>query len=290
MSLMLVALLQLLPRRRNITLVVALLLTLTQSLRAGAQSKQACADAYDRSQVVRSAGQLVEARQLLRLCAQDSCPEVVKTDCAGWLAEVEAALPSVVFALRDADGRLVSDARVFVDDQPVQVAGDGRAIPLDPGSHRIRFETQERPAVTLSAVVVEGVKAQLVEAHVPPQAAGGQSVPGRHDAGASRRAPTSFWLALGGGTALIATSAVLLATGAADARHLRDSCAPHCTQGQVDDVRLRLTLADVTGGAGLAVSGLAAYLFLSRAPVESRATVGAALLPGGAQAAFRTTF
>lgn len=285
---MLLALLQLLPRRTSIALAVALLVTLTQSLHAGAQTKQACADAYDRSQVVRSAEHLVEARQLLRLCAQDSCPEVVKSDCAGWLAEVEAALPSVVFALRDANGRLVSVARVFVDDQPVQVSVDGRAIPLDPGSHRIRFESKERPEVTLNAVVVEGVKAQLVEAHVPPRGAASQSVPGH--AAASHPAPTSFWLALGGGAALIATSAVLLATGAADARHLRDSCAPHCTQGQVDDVRLRLTLADVTGGAGLAVSGLAAYLFLIRAPAESQATVGAALLPRGAQAAFRTTF
>jgi hypothetical protein len=47
---------------------------------------------------------LIEAREQLRACAAAQCPAVVQTDCAGWLAEVEKALRSVVVAAKDGAG------------------------------------------------------------------------------------------------------------------------------------------------------------------------------------------
>src|SRR5688572_327535 len=71
----------------------------------GSQQVQACAQAYEDAQVQRNKGQLKSAQDQLRICVQDECPDFVRTDCALWLSEVAAELPSVAFAAVDGQGR-----------------------------------------------------------------------------------------------------------------------------------------------------------------------------------------
>src|SRR4051794_8092328 len=82
---------------------------------ARADDKTACLPAYEAGQKLRLDGRLNEARAQLIACAQSTCPLQVKTDCTQWLGEIEATLPSVVFAATDDHGNDVVDVRVWMD-------------------------------------------------------------------------------------------------------------------------------------------------------------------------------
>src|SRR5262249_8758679 len=60
-------------------------------------------------------------------------------------------------------------------------------------------------------------------------------------------------------------------TGKNEKDRLRDSCAPMCTNAEVNPVRARYIAADVSLGVSLVALGVAAYLFLAaeRAPAKS---------------------
>lgn len=107
---------------------------------AFAQDKAACVDAASKAQVLRDAHKLVETRTQLRICAHPECPTVVQQDCATWLAEVERGLPSVVLSATDDTGASLVNVKVTIDGRVVASQLDGVAIPLDPGSHRVRME------------------------------------------------------------------------------------------------------------------------------------------------------
>jgi hypothetical protein len=82
----------------------------------------------------------VEAREKFAVCAAAECPPVVQGDCAGWLASVEKALPSVVLMAKDDGGASLIDVKVTMDGQPFLKRLDGRAVSVDPGPHTFRFE------------------------------------------------------------------------------------------------------------------------------------------------------
>src|SRR5580698_9599765 len=99
------------------------LVCLAASLVGGAASarddeKQACARASEDAQQLRSEGRPKEARDRLLVCARDTCPGIVRKDCTLWLAEVTAALPSVVVAAKDAQGQDVVSVKVTLDGEP----------------------------------------------------------------------------------------------------------------------------------------------------------------------------
>ncbi len=130
-----------------------------------ADDKAVCLSAASKGQTLRDAHKLIEAREQLRLCAAAQCPAVVQSDCAGWLADVERVLPTVVLSAKDAAGRdLVDVVKVSLDGQPLASVLDGQAVPVDPGMHTFRFERADGSATTQQALVREGAKAQNVSA------------------------------------------------------------------------------------------------------------------------------
>jgi hypothetical protein len=128
----------------------------------GSQQVQACAQAYEDAQVQRNKGQLKSAQDQLRICVQDECPDFVRTDCALWLSEVAAELPSVAFAAVDGQGRDLIEVKVSVDGQVVAESLDGRAIELDPGQHHVVFEYQGRKQEQ-TLLVRQGEKNRVVQ-------------------------------------------------------------------------------------------------------------------------------
>src|SRR5262249_27826056 len=101
------------------------------------------------------------------------------------LEVVEESMPSVVFRALDAEGHDVIDVRVLVDGALLTTELDGRAWPLDPGVHVIRYEHGGAAAVEERAVVQQGQKNRLLtldlgssEAPRTP-APQGQPAPGR---------------------------------------------------------------------------------------------------------------
>jgi hypothetical protein len=80
--------------------------------RAAKPDMKTCIAAFDQGQRSRSDNELRRARTELLVCTQESCPAVLRADCAGVLRSLEADVPTVVFATADGDGHDISDAAI----------------------------------------------------------------------------------------------------------------------------------------------------------------------------------
>jgi hypothetical protein len=252
--------------------------TITGTARtASADEKQACLRASEKAQHLRNAGKLGDAREQLAACSRPECPKLVQQDCTQWMSELLATLPSVVPAAKDRRGRDLVDVRVTLDGKLVTETLDGKALVVDPGVHSLRFETSGAPAVDEKVVVNPGEKNRIVtvtfakggDPAAPAAsagtgaAAGTASGPPRDASGSSP--PVAAYVV--GGLGVVALGAALLVQlgASSDARGLRETCAPKCSQSDVDDIQSRYTIAGVTAGVGgaLLITGVV-MLFLQR--------------------------
>src|SRR5262249_46652328 len=113
--------------------VVAALFVLATSprlARADDSTKEACIEAHPSVQRFRRTGALRDALRAATECGRDACPRLVVTDCATWVTELEALVPTVVFEARDSAGNEVSDVRVSIDGKPLVDRLDGKAVAL----------------------------------------------------------------------------------------------------------------------------------------------------------------
>src|SRR5580698_10702647 len=96
--------------------------------RAADPTKQECVEANDAAQDLRQSGKLRQAREKLAICASASCPSVVRDDCMQRLAELDSAMPQVVFSARDASGNDLVDVKVTIDGAPLVDRLDGSSV------------------------------------------------------------------------------------------------------------------------------------------------------------------
>jgi len=161
------------PRSRGIgtvgPAVAAAVLTMGGSSHAD-DLVSACIDSSDRGQVAREAGRRIEARERFVACAKEGCPGPIRRDCSGWLADVEARIPTIALRARDGAGRDLVQVRVLDGASVVADRIDGRAIAVDPGVHDLRFEREGFPAMTIRLVVREGEKQRAVDVSWPAPA------------------------------------------------------------------------------------------------------------------------
>lgn len=128
----------------------------TSTATAATPTKKECAAANEAAQDARSAGRLREARASLAICTAATCPGPIREDCAQRLKDVEAAIPSVVFVVRDTGGHDLSAVRVTMDGEPLLQKLDGAAIAIDPGEHHFGFESEGLVDAESSVLVREG--------------------------------------------------------------------------------------------------------------------------------------
>jgi hypothetical protein len=133
----------------------------TSSVALADETKTECIAANEGAQVLRQAGKLVEARSKLAICMDLSCPGAVREDCAERMDDLQAAIPSVVFDVKDAAGRDLVGVKVSVDGTAMGIT-TATAVPLDPGPHAFRFELPGAPPVDQSLVLLEGETARRV--------------------------------------------------------------------------------------------------------------------------------
>jgi hypothetical protein len=134
---------------------------------------EACAAASEAAQSLTAERRLIAARDKLLACARPECPGPIRRDCDDLLSQVDAATPSIVLGARDSQGRDLVDVRVSLDGTPVQQTLDGRSIPVDPGTHVLRFERATGAAVEQSIVAKESEKNRLVSVQFAGDAASG---------------------------------------------------------------------------------------------------------------------
>jgi hypothetical protein len=256
------------------------------------EEKDACFHAVDSGQQLRTSRKLAAAKDQFIVCARPVCPGPVKKDCAQWLAEVEATLPSVVFGAKDPKGGDLLDVSVAVDNSPLLDKLDGSSIPIDPGPHVFHFEWKGHTTVDQQVLIREGEKNRLVTATFPMSSAPGvlATTPTPQATG-SRPIPVGVWI-LGG--LAVAGGAAFTGLGLAaesEANNLRSTCAPNCSSSQVDSARVKVILADVSLGVGIASLGIATtWLLLSRSSKGETTTVSVEPTLGGGRASLAVSF
>jgi hypothetical protein len=275
-------------RRRAVATVMALAVLVAwpagARARAPAEGGDSCAASYERAQEDRSAGHLVEARAELLVCAQTSCPEFIMTDCRRWLDEVEYAMPTVVFAVREGS-RDLEDVQVTRNGKLIANRLDGRAVAVDPGKQRFVFELKGNRQRTVDALIVEGEKSRVIAVEVAPADPvamleyGGARPP---PALAPKRPLSLAPLVLVGvGAAGLGSFAGFALAGYRQENSLSNRCAPRCTDAEVQSVRRKYLLADISLGVGVGALAVAGYLYLRDPHREPPPALTLAIQPGG---------
>lgn len=279
-------------------------LCLAPDAAAAKPSKKQCAAAYEEAQAQRSDGKLSAAREQALVCAQDACPAVVRGDCARWLQEIEQSLPTLVFRVEDRGGQETADVRLYVDGKLARERLDGKAVPVDPGEHRLRFEIAGADPKEERVVVREGEKLRTIdvsfaaEKQAEPAAtpAAAATTPDEADKGGG--APVIAYVLGGVGVLGLGAAGTFGFLALSEKGDLEERCAPDCSRTQVDEVRTKLLVADVALGVGVVSLGIATVLFLTAGPSgdskEARRApplqVGVAPLAGGAFAGVSGAF
>jgi hypothetical protein len=216
----------------------------------------ACIANHANGQVLRKQGHLVAAHDHFLACAVEDCPAMVRSECAAFASDVEAAIPSVVFAAVSAKGEDVDGATVTVDGQPA-LALDGRAVDIDPGPHRFDFTAPGTEPRTVSLVLREAERLRRVGVVLEPE-------PDPKKDGLLSVHPMVY--VLGGiGMAATASFAVFALKGRSQEHYLTGNCAPGCERADVDTMRRDYLIGDISLGVALVSFSVGTY-FLLRPP------------------------
>ncbi|WP_437756270.1 hypothetical protein [Sorangium sp. So ce1389] len=291
------------PRRSLFAALAVSALAYLEPAPAHAGDAEACFTASEEGQRLRDEGRLREARARFISCGSAACPALVRSDCAGWLSDVTARLPTLILSAEDEQGQDVADVRVTVDGAPLAARLDGKAVEVDPGEHVLRFERAGSAPVAQRLVVREGeklrrVSTRLVRSAGPGAGAGapGGGAPAPREDQASSPPASALLLPIALGGVAAAGGVVYAALGLsarADADRLRTTCAPRCAEADVDAVRTKIVGANIAFGVGVtALGGAVAALLLRRADpaAPAAAAVHVVPFPGGAGAAFGARF
>jgi hypothetical protein len=237
---------------------------------ARADGAAECLRGSEEGLAARDHGRLREARKRFVSCAADACPKSLRIDCARWLEEVEASLPTVAFGAKDARGADLFDVSVYVDGERVLGHEQGKAIALDPGPHTVRFERPGAKPVEERVLLRAGERNRSIigsfTADAEPKARSlttEQKTPDVLPPSRSGSGVPVISLALGGvGLAALGGFTFFALTGQRERTRLEEACSPGCTDAQIDGLKTRYILADVSLGVGIVALGLAAYFWL----------------------------
>lgn len=224
-----------------------------------ADEKDACADAHIQGQTSRRDGKLLDAKERFSQCADESCPELVRKDCTTWAAELTNSIPSVVIESRDEDGHEAVDVSLSIDGTPRGERLDGRAIELDPGNHVIRIQLANGKSTEERVMVHEGERVRRVTVRFPLRARSKpEKLPPR-----KANVPSALPFVFGGVAVLALGSFGTFALLGKQKQNELDECRPDCSQGDVDSMRTRYAIGDISLAVGAVATGLTLYFAFS---------------------------
>lgn len=117
-----------------------------------------CLTANEKSIQLRSQHQFRDARSALLVCAAETCPADIRNECTRRVAELNQAMPTVVFEAKDGAGNDLSGVSVTMDGEVLAPRLEGTALSIDPGTHSFKFETPGQNPIEKQFVIVEGSK------------------------------------------------------------------------------------------------------------------------------------
>jgi len=237
---------------------------------ARADTVDECVGAVASGQKEQRAGALRAARASFLSCDKVECPAQVRGVCDSLLTSVEASLPTVIFGARDALGSDLVTVRVLVDGVEAAASLDGKAVPIDPGPHSLRFERAGSAPIEQRAVIRESEKNRMFLVTFPPP----EGVPGKSGEGTARGRPVPVvaYVLAGAGVASLGVFTALDVNG----QSVYDTCKSGCSSSTKSGLTTERDVALTLGGVGIVSLGVATWLFLTR-PAEAHATSGLAL-------------
>jgi hypothetical protein len=246
----------------------------------------ACVAAWSGAAARSEAGHLREARDLLLSCARPTCRAATMRQCSAKLVQLDSDIPTVVPVVTTEAGEPVIDVEVRSGGELLASRLDGRGLLLDPGLHELSFSVADRGVfATRKLLILEGQRNRTIAVSLPnptvpsPVAASAPAAgpelekPAPGEAAVAtppeppprggKRVPSPLVLALGGGgLASVGAGALLTFWGNRDNAAL-SSCSPTCLRADTDHIRALYLASDITFGAGAAMLGLAAVLFVT---------------------------
>ena len=233
---------------------------------SAAENPQDCAQAYEKAQEEKTAGRLSGAVAYLKACIALECPAFIREDCVRWMVQTEGALPTVVFSVEQ-DGNDVTDVEILCDNKPLTGKLDGKALPIDPGLHAFSFRMPGHVAIERKILAREGERNRIIKVAfnsstklLPPIALSSTiAKTDRQDAPDPRSGKLVPYACTGLGVLGLAGFTTFAILGNSKQGELERTCSPNCRPGQVDSVKTKYLLADVSMGVGLVSLGVATY-------------------------------
>jgi hypothetical protein len=225
-----------------------------------------CVSAFEETQRLRKLGKLVSARDEAQICSASACPPVVQKQCTQWLEEIEPVVPTAIVVAQGRGGAAPDGLQVEIDGAPVKDPNSGRAMPIDPGTHRARATAPGHNEAQTTFVVAEGDKRVKIALTLEPVGAKMDTRPeGPPGAEPSRPVPALTWILGGVGIAALGTGTVFSLDGLGRKSSLDDSgCKPDCDQKRYDTMSRNLVVGDVLIGVGVVAIVAATVVYLTR--------------------------
>ena len=200
----------------------------------------------------------------------------------------------VSFAVRTAAGTDIAQARVVMDGQILTEALQGWAVSIPAGTHVFEFRGPGYVAQEHTVTIHAGTIAELVTIALAPTSADASNSPQLIEPWNTRtvifqphtaslpETPTASpregnsdpWLvtyiAGGVGIAALGIGTALGISASNQIAELRQSCAPNCSDSQLDSVRSKMAVADVAFGVGIVSGGLAVVWALTHPREDDR--------------------
>jgi hypothetical protein len=115
-----------------------------------------CLDASAASLKLDSLHRLRAERTELLICAALSCPSEIRNECIRRVDDVNAAIPTIMFEVKDAAGNDLGAVKVTMDGEWLTDRLEGIAIAIDPGAHLFTFEAARQAPVRKQLIIREG--------------------------------------------------------------------------------------------------------------------------------------
>lgn len=125
---------------------------------AGSPTNAACIGANNSAIDLRNDHKLRAALAQLVVCAAATCRSDVRKECSRQADEVSAAIPTIVFEVKDGTGNSLRAVKVTMDGEVLAEKLDGTPLPVDPGDHAFTFEAEGQPPTRKSFIVPQGQK------------------------------------------------------------------------------------------------------------------------------------
>ena len=128
---------------------------------------RACLTAFKAAQVQEQSGHLVEASQLFLTCGATKCGDHLWQECAASSTRLRSFMPTVVPVAFDEAGEARLDVQVKMDGTLLTSHLDGRALPVDPGTHVFAFSTGGGVFSTQRITIARGQRNLPISASLP---------------------------------------------------------------------------------------------------------------------------